>query len=220
LVARPTRKSKYPLALTPRRASVLFASRAISARFSPPRVTFTSSTLRLTIVDKTRNETVRRGATRLSQPCTGYQCSGRDAVESHRGLVAAEDKAGRRTCPFTQGRNNGDVVELLKINLKRRAKTLVETGMKTPQDHAKKAECKTRKTMSLARKVNRAKHSQTKCFGEIARRINCQLNCRIGRPNLPPKHQYEMQWTYVQQGNTVNFVDTCQPRVPVSIGLH
>jgi hypothetical protein len=76
-------------------------------------------------------------------------------------LVAAEDKAGRRTFPFTQGRNKGDVVELLNSNLKRREKTLVETGMKDPQDHMKKAENKTRKTMFRARKLNRAKHSQT-----------------------------------------------------------
>jgi hypothetical protein len=67
-------------------------------------------------------------------------CSGRDAVGSRRGLVAAERKAGRRSYPFTKGRNKGDVVVLLNSNLKRRKKTLVETGMKTPQDHAKKAE--------------------------------------------------------------------------------
>jgi hypothetical protein len=33
-----------------------------------------------------------------------------------------------------------------------------------PQDHAKMAEYKTRKTMSRARKLNRAKHCQTKGF--------------------------------------------------------
>jgi hypothetical protein len=55
-------------------------------------------------------------------------------------LVAVEDKAGRRTYQFTQGWNKGDVVELLNSNLKRRGKTLVETGMKKTQDHAKKAE--------------------------------------------------------------------------------
>jgi hypothetical protein len=60
-------------------------------------------------------------------------CSGCDAVESRRGLVAAEDKAGRCTYPFTQGRNKGDVVVLLNTNLKRRGKTLVETGMKIPK---------------------------------------------------------------------------------------
>jgi hypothetical protein len=105
-----------------------------------------------------------------SWPCRlnlGAICSGRDAVESRRGLFAAEYKAGRRTYPFTQGRNKSDVVELLNGNLKRRGNTLVETGMKNPQDHAKKAECKTRKTMSRARKLNRAKHSQTNVLGRL-----------------------------------------------------
>jgi hypothetical protein len=72
--------------------------------------------------------------------------------------------------------------------------------------------------MSQARKLNRAKHSQTKGFGEVQDQLPIKLQDRSS--NLPPKHQYEKQWPYVQQGNTVTFVDTCQPRVPVSIGLH
>jgi hypothetical protein len=64
----------------------------------------------------------RRIAVRESLDACPVTCSGRDAVESRRGLVAAEDKASRRMYPFTQGRNKGDVVELLNSNLKRRGK--------------------------------------------------------------------------------------------------